>query len=158
MTDIAKPDLRPARPDFRPDHAPSARAIPYKHWKTRLGRSHRSKPGKERLAAAIDKTRAILGVPDDYRIGIVPALTPAPMKWPCGPCWARGLDILGWESFGKGWITDAVKHLKLGDIRVMEADYGALPDLGEVAFTRDVAFTWNGTTSACACQMAIGLP
>ena len=60
---------------------------------------------------------------------------------------ARGLDILGWESFGKGWITDAVKQLKLDDIRVMEADYGSLPDLSAVDFARDVAFTWNGTTS-----------
>ena len=113
-----------------------------------MGRSHRSKPGKARLAAAIDKTRAILGVPDDYRIGIVPASDTGAYEM---AMWtmlgARGLDILGWESFGKGWITDAVKQLKLDDIRVMEADYGALPDLGEVAFTRDVAFTWNGTTS-----------
>ena len=113
-----------------------------------LGRSHRSKPGKARLAEAIDKTRAILGVPDEYRIAIVPASDTGAYEM---AMWtmlgARGLDILGWESFGKGWITDAVKQLKLDDIRVMEADYGELPDLTEVAATRDIAFTWNGTTS-----------
>jgi phosphoserine aminotransferase len=113
-----------------------------------LGRSHRSKPGKAKLAEAIDKTRAILGVPADYRIGIVPASDTGAYEM---AMWsmlgARGLDILGWESFGKGWITDALKQLKLDDVRVMEADYGELPDLSAVDFARDVAFTWNGTTS-----------
>mgnify|MGYP001272356248 FL=1 len=149
MTDIAKPDLRPARPDF--SSGPCAKRPGYSLRgleQAVLGRSHRSKPGKARLAEAIDKTRAILGVPQDYRIGIVPASDTGAYEM---AMWtmlgARGLDILGWESFGQGWITDAVKQLKLDDIRVMEADYGALPDLDEVAFTRDVAFTWNGTTS-----------
>jgi phosphoserine aminotransferase len=90
----------------------------------------------------------VLGVPDDYHIGIVPASDTGAYEM---AMWsllgARGVDILGWESFGKGWISDAVKQLKLDDVRVMEADYGHLPDLSAVDFTRDVAFTWNGTTS-----------
>lgn len=90
----------------------------------------------------------MLGVPDDYHIGIVPASDTGAYEM---AMWsllgARGVDILGWESFGKGWISDAVKQLKLDDVRVMEADYGHLPDLSAVDFTRDVALTWNGTTS-----------
>ena len=146
---IQKPDLRPARPDF--SSGPCAKRPGYSLKALEdavLGRSHRSKPGKAKLADAIDKTRAVLGVPDDYRIGIVPASDTGAYEM---AMWsllgARGLDILGWESFGKGWITDAVKQLKLDDIRVLEADYGALPDLSLVDFARDVAFTWNGTTS-----------
>ena len=146
---IQKPDLRPARPDF--SSGPCAKRPGYSLKALEdavLGRSHRSKPGKAKLADAIDKTRAVLGVPDDYRIGIVPASDTGAYEM---AMWSllgsRGLDILGWESFGKGWITDAVKQLKLDDIRVLEADYGALPDLSLVDFARDVAFTWNGTTS-----------
>jgi len=146
---IVKPDFRPARPDF--SSGPCAKRPGYSLQALEdavLGRSHRSKPGKAKLAEAIDKTRAILGVPDDYRIAIVPASDTGAYEM---AMWtmlgARGVDILGWESFGKGWITDAVKQLKLEDIRVMEADYGELPNLAAVDFTRDVAFTWNGTTS-----------
>ena len=149
MTSIAKPELRPANPNF--SSGPCAKRPGYSLQALEnavLGRSHRSKPGKARLAEAIDKTRAILGVPDDYRIGIVPASDTGAYEM---AMWtmlgARGLDILGWESFGKGWITDAVKQLKLDDIRVMEADYGELPDLSQTAPARDIAFTWNGTTS-----------
>ena len=149
MTSIAKPEVRPANPNF--SSGPCAKRPGYSLQALEnavLGRSHRSKPGKARLAEAIDKTRAILGVPDDYRIGIVPASDTGAYEM---AMWtmlgARGLDILGWESFGKGWITDAVKQLKLDDIRVMEADYGELPDLSQTAPARDIAFTWNGTTS-----------
>ncbi len=149
MTDIAMPDVRPANPNF--SSGPCAKRPGYSLQvldKAVLGRSHRSKPGKARLAEAIDKTRAVLGVPDDYRIGIVPASDTGAYEM---AMWtmlgARGLDIMGWESFGKGWITDAAKQLKLDDMRIMEADYGALPDLSAVNFSRDVAFTWNGTTS-----------
>ena len=149
MTSIAKPELRPANPNF--SSGPCAKRPGYSLQALEnavLGRSHRSKPGKARLAEAIDKTRAILGVPDEYRIGIVPASDTGAYEM---AMWtmlgARGLDILGWESFGKGWITDAVKQLKLDDIRVMEADYGELPDLSQTAPARDIAFTWNGTTS-----------
>ncbi|PLW75210.1 phosphoserine transaminase [Cohaesibacter celericrescens] len=113
-----------------------------------LGRSHRAKIGKAKLKAAIDQTREILGVPDDYRIGIVPASDTGAVEM---ALWsilgARGTDILVWESFGAGWATDVVKQLKLDDVRVMEAEYGDLPDLGAVDFSRDVVFTWNGTTS-----------
>ena len=149
MTSITKPDLRPANPNF--SSGPCAKRPGYSLQaldNAVLGRSHRSKPGKARLAEAIDKTRTILGVPDEYRIGIVPASDTGAYEM---AMWtmlgARGLDILGWESFGKGWITDAVKQLKLDDIRVMEADYGELPDLSQTAPARDIAFTWNGTTA-----------
>ncbi|MEC7235018.1 MAG: phosphoserine aminotransferase, partial [Pseudomonadota bacterium] len=149
MSELKKPDLRPANPNFssgpcakRPGYSPQALEGAC------LGRSHRSKPGKAKLAEAIDRTRAVLGVLENYHIGIVPASDTGAYEM---AMWtmlgARGLDILGWESFGKGWITDAVKQLKLDDIRVMEADYGSLPDLSAVDFARDVAFTWNGTTS-----------
>lgn len=116
-----------------------------------VGRSHRSKDGKAKLAAVIDKTRAILGIPKDYRIGIVPASDTGAVEmamWSLlGP---RGVDLLTWESFGATWVADAVKQLKLKDTRTFEAPYGAIPDLKPVDFTRDVVFTWNGTTSgAC---------
>ena len=149
MTAIDMPDVRPDNPNF--SSGPCAKRPGFSLQQLEdavLGRSHRSKPGKAKLAEAIDRTREILGVPDDYHIGIVPASDTGAYEM---AMWsllgARGVDILGWESFGKGWITDAVKQLKLEDIRVMEADYGHLPDLSAVDFTRDVAFTWNGTTS-----------
>jgi phosphoserine aminotransferase len=113
-----------------------------------VGRSHRSKPGKAKLKAAIDRTRALLGVPADYRIGIVPASDTGAVEmamWSLlGP---RPLDILAWESFGEGWVADVRKQLKLKDVRVLQAGYGALPDLGTVDPEHDVVFTWNGTTS-----------
>lgn len=144
-----RPDMRPSRPNFgsgpcakRPGWSPAVLAD------AALGRSHRSKLGKGKLAELITRTRDLLGVPDDYRIGIVPASDTGAYEM---AMWtmlgARGVDALAWESFGKGWVTDAVKQLKLDDLRVMEADYGALPDLSQVDFDRDVLFTWNGTTS-----------
>ena len=149
MTAIQMPDVRPANPNF--SSGPCAKRPGFSLNVLQdavLGRSHRSKPGKAKLLEAIDRTRSVLGVPDDYRIGIVPASDTGAYEM---AMWsllgARGVDILGWESFGKGWISDAVKQLKLDDVRVMEADYGHLPDLSAVDFTRDVAFTWNGTTS-----------
>ncbi len=113
-----------------------------------LGRSHRSKPGKAKLKLAIDKTRAVLGVPPDHLIGIVAASDTGAFEM---AMWsmlgARGVDVLAWESFGKDWVTDVVKQLKLRDARIMDAPYGALPDLSKVNFKNDVVFTWNGTTS-----------
>jgi phosphoserine aminotransferase len=113
-----------------------------------VGRSHRSKGGKARLKRAIDLTREILGVPADYRIGIVPASDTGAVEM---ALWsllgARGVDMLAWESFGSGWVTDVTKQLKLPDVRTLKADYGDLADLGAVDFDRDVVFTWNGTTS-----------
>jgi len=113
-----------------------------------LGRSHRAKLAKNKLAEAINLTREILNVPADYRIGIVPASDTGAMEmvlW--SMLGAHGVDVLAWESFGSGWVSDIVKQLKLPDVRVMQADYGQLPDLSQIDFARDVIFTWNGTTS-----------
>jgi phosphoserine aminotransferase len=144
-----KPNVRPQAPFFssgpcakRPGWSPAVLE------NALVGRSHRSKPGKARLLDAIERTRSILGVPADYKIGVVPASDTGAVEmalWSLlGP---RGIDILAWESFGQGWVTDVVKQLKLKDVRRFEADYGALPDLSEVDPARDVIFTWNGTTS-----------
>ena len=149
MTILIKPETSPANPDFSSGPCAKRPGYDLTHLNNAvLGRSHRSKPGKSRLLEAITRTRDVLNVPEGWHIGIVPASDTGAYEM---AMWSllgeRGLDILGWESFGKGWITDAVKQLKLDDIRVMEAAYGDLPDLSEVDFSRDVAFTWNGTTS-----------
>ena len=149
MTILTKPETYPANPDFSSGPCAKRPGYDLTHLNNAiLGRSHRSKPGKSRLLEAITRTRDVLNVPEGWHIGIVPASDTGAYEM---AMWSllgeRGLDILGWESFGKGWITDAVKQLKLDDIRVMEAAYGDLPDLSEVDFSRDVAFTWNGTTS-----------
>lgn len=113
-----------------------------------LGRSHRSKIGKNKLAEVIDRTRKILGVPANYHIGIVPASDTGAVEM---AMWsllgARGVDVLEWESFGSGWSADILKQLKLTDVRTFKAGYGQLPDLSQVDTDRDVVFTWNGTTS-----------
>ena len=113
-----------------------------------LGRSHRSSIGKAKLQAVIDKSRDILVVPDDYRIAIVAASDTGAFEM---ALWsmlgARGVDLFEWESFGKGWVTDVTKQLKLEDVNVYQAGYGELPDLAQADFSRDVIFTWNGTTS-----------
>jgi phosphoserine aminotransferase len=144
-----KPDGRPKNPNFssgpcskRPGWSPDALQNAF------LGRSHRAGPGKARLHDAIERTRELLGVPANYRIAIVPASDTGAVEmalWSLlGP---RGVDLLAWESFGSGWVTDVVKQLKLDDVRVLQADYGDLPDLTTVDFGRDVVFCWNGTTS-----------
>ena len=116
--------------------------------KALLGRSHRSKPGKQKLAEVIDRTRAVLGIPATHRIAIVPASDTGAVEM---ALWsllgARGVDVLAWESFGEAWAVDIARQLRLADARVMKAPYGALPDLSRVDFARDVVFTWNGTTS-----------
>lgn len=113
-----------------------------------IARSHRSKPGKTKLAEVLTRSRDLLGLPAGYRIGIVPGSDTGAFEM---AMWsmlgARGVDVLTWESFGKGWLTDIQKQLKLTDIRSIEADYGKLPDLGQVDTDRDVVFAWNGTTS-----------
>ena len=114
-----------------------------------LGRSHRAKVGKAKLKEAIDLTREVLQIPADYKIGIVPASDTGAVEM---AMWsmlgARGVDMLSWESFGEGWVTDVVKQLKLSDVREFKAPYGELPNLKKVdTKTRDVVFTWNGTTS-----------
>jgi len=112
-----------------------------------LGRSHRAAVGKDKLKAAIDRTAALLGVPEGYRVGIVPASDTGAMEM---AMWsllgARPCTMLAWESFGAGWVTDVVKQLKL-DAEVRTADYGQIVDLAQVDFDTDVVFTWNGTTS-----------
>ncbi len=114
-----------------------------------LGRSHRAKGPKGRLQKVIDQSKRILGVPDDYLVGIVPASDTGAFEM---AMWSllgsRGVDVLHWESFGSGWKTDIEKHLRLSDVREFKAGYGELPDLNQVdTKTRDVVFTWNGTTS-----------
>lgn len=149
MSDTAKPDMRPANPRFssgpctkRPGWQLAALAD------AALGRSHRAKIGKAKLAEAIELTREVLQVPQSHRIAIVPASDTGAVEM---AMWSllgeRGIDLLAWESFGAGWITDAVKQLKLEDARQITAPYGLLPDLSQVDFDRDVIFTWNGTTS-----------
>ncbi len=149
MATIAPPAARPANPRF--SSGPCAKRP---GWTldalsdAPLGRSHRAKIGKTKLAQAIDDTRAVLGVPDDYRIGIVPASDTGAVEM---AMWsllgARPVDMVAWESFGSGWVTDAVKQLKLADARVLEAPYGEIVDFAEIDFDHDVVFTWNGTTS-----------
>ncbi len=149
MNTPAMPGVRPANPNF--SSGPCAKRP---GWSLEalsdaaLGRSHRAKIGKAKLKQAIDLTREVLQVPADYRIGIVPASDTGAMEM---ALWSllgeRPVDVLAWESFGLGWVTDVVKQLKLKDARTIKADYGKLPDLGDVDFSHDVVFTWNGTTS-----------
>ncbi|MEQ8306321.1 MAG: phosphoserine transaminase [Hoeflea sp.] len=160
MTTDTKPDLRPANPRFssgpcakRPGWTPEALSD------AALGRSHRAKIGKSKLGQAIDLTREVLGVPGDYRIGIVPASDTGAVEM---AMWsmlgARGVDMVAWESFGEGWVTDVVKQLKLDDARKITAPYGQLPDLASIDFDRDVVFTWNGTTSGVRVPNADFIP
>jgi phosphoserine aminotransferase len=144
-----KPTKRPGTAHFssgpcakRPGWSPDALA------NACVGRSHRSKDGKARIVEVVERSRAVLGVPSGYRMGVVPASDTGAVEM---ALWsllgARGVDVLAWESFGKGWASDVAKELKLEDVRVLEARYGEIPDLGQVDFARDVVFTWNGTTS-----------
>ena len=160
MTDLAKPDMRPARPTF--SSGPCAKRPGWSLQKLEdaaLGRSHRAKIGKAKLGEAIDRTRQVLGIPDDYRIGIVPASDTGAVEM---AMWsllgARGVDMLAWESFGSGWVSDVTKQLKLDNARILEADYGELPNLGQVDFNNDVVFTWNGTTSGVRVPNADWIP
>lgn len=113
-----------------------------------LGRSHRAKIGKNKLVEVIEKSKKVLGIPENYLLGIVPASDTGAIEM---AMWSllgeRGVDVLAWESFGSGWATDCKKQLKLKDLNVYNADYGQLPDLKQVNWERDVVFTWNGTTS-----------
>ena len=150
MTFPEMPGIRPARPDFSSGPCAkhpgwSAAAVASKAW---LGRSHRATGPKAQLKSVIDRTAAMLGVPEGYKVAIVPGSDTGAVEmamWSLlGP---RPVDVLVWESFGKGWATDVQKQLKLEDCRVIEAEYGALPDLRSVRREADVIFTWNGTTS-----------
>ncbi len=148
MTEVRKPQAKPARPFF--SSGPCAKPpgwSPQKIATESLGRSHRAKIGKARLALCIDLMREMLRLPDTHRIGIVPGSDTGAFEM---AMWtmlgARPVTALAWESFGEGWITDAAKQLKL-DPTVVRADYGQLPDLNQVDWSNDVLFTWNGTTS-----------
>ena len=148
MTNL--PAARPRAPFFSSGPCAKRPGWSLQNLKTdSLGRSHRAKLGKARLKLAIDLTREVLDVPADYRIGIVPASDTGAVEmvlW--SMLGARPVDMLAWESFGEGWVTDVVKQLKLADARVINAPYGELPDLSQVdTKNRDVVFTWNGTTS-----------
>ncbi|HUF87924.1 MAG TPA: phosphoserine transaminase [Thermohalobaculum sp.] len=145
-----KPQVRPARPQFS-----SGPCVKHPGWSAQsvaarafLGRSHRAAGGKAQLGEAIARTARLLGLPEGWRLAIVPASDTGAVElamWSLlGP---RPVDVLVWESFGKAWATDAIGQLRLADCRVIEADYGALPDLRAVRAQADVVFTWNGTTS-----------
>jgi phosphoserine aminotransferase len=149
MTELNKPAARPVNPRFSSGPCSKHPGHSLDNLKNAfLGRSHRARDGLARLALAIDRTAALLGLPEDYRVAIVPASDTGAMEM---ALWsllgARGVDMLSWETFGKTWTTDIVEQLKLEDVRVISADFGELPDLSKVDFTRDVVFAWNGTTS-----------
>ena len=149
MTSLVEPAQRPKNPCF--SSGPCAKRP---GWSLEalsdasLGRSHRATVGKAKLNEVIQRSRAILEIPEDYLVGIVPASDTGAIEmamWSLlGP---RGIDMLTWESFGSAWVSDVIHQLKLDDVREIAADYGDLPDLDQVDFSRDVVFTWNGTTS-----------
>lgn len=161
MTATTAPAVRPHVPNF--SSGPCAKRpgwLPENLRTDSLGRSHRSRPGKARLKLAIDLTREVLQVPADHRIGIVPASDTGAVEM---AMWSllgqRGVDMVAWESFGETWVGDVVKELKLADTRTIKAGYGDLPDLSTVdAKTRDVVFTWNGTTSGVRVPNADWIP
>ena len=147
MNSSVKPGTRPANPKF--SSGPCAKRPGWSLAALKdapVGRSHRAKIGKTRLKEVIDRSRKVLGVPDGYKIAIVPASDTGAVEmamWSLlGP---RGVDVAAWENFGLEWVTDATKQLKLADLRVFTADYGKLPDIAQIDTDRDVVFTWNGT-------------
>ena len=113
-----------------------------------VGRSHRAKIAKAKIADVIERSKKVLGIPSDYVVGIVPASDTGAVEM---ALWSmlgeRGVDVLAWESFSSGWAADCKSQLKLADLRVFKADYGKLPDLSQADWSRDVVFAWNGTTS-----------
>ncbi|MDQ2066481.1 phosphoserine transaminase [Xinfangfangia sp. CPCC 101601] len=159
MTELKTPAALPANPRF--SSGPCAKIPQYSLdmlADAPLGRSHRAAVGKAKLKEAIDLTREILNVPADYRIGIVPASDTGAVEM---ALWsllgARPVEMLAWESFGEGWVTDVVKQLKL-DAVVRKAPYGQIVDFAEVDFDKDVVFTWNGTTSGCRLPNGDAIP
>lgn len=149
MSEPQKPKIKPARPFFssgpcvkRPGWSPDALSGAL------VGRSHRSADGRERLKLAVERTRSILRLPPDYEAAIVPGSDTGAFEL---AMWnllgERGTDVLAWDVFGRNWLRDATAELKLSDLRTFEAEPGYLPDLGKVDFSRDVLFTWNGTTT-----------
>jgi len=144
-----KPDIRPNNPRF--SSGPCAK---HPGWSIDdlhdafIGRSHRHATGKEKLKEVITRTRSVLKIPASHHIAIVPGSDTGAMEM---AMWsmlgARGADLLAWDSFGHTWATDVIEHLKIDETRIIKAPYGEMPDLGQVDFSRDVVFTWNGTTS-----------
>ena len=159
MPPHAKPSRRPQRPEF--SSGPCAKRP---GWTVSglsgalLGRSHRAGPAKDRLQAVIERSRALLDIPADWKVGIVPGSDTGAIEM---AMWSllgeRPVDVLAWESFGQEWATDATEQLHL-DVRVLSAPYGSLPDLAAVDFTRDVIFPWNGTTSGVRVPDAAWIP
>jgi len=146
---MTQPTLKPKNPCF--SSGPCAKRTDWELSALKdaaLGRSHRAKIGKAKLQEVIDRTRSVLNIPEDYKIGIVPASDTGAFEM---AMWSllgeRGIDIFAWESFGDGWVSDIVKQLKLEDVNKYEADYGKIPDLSQADSSRDVIFTYNGTTS-----------
>jgi len=144
-----KPENRPRRPQF--SSGPCAKRPGWSLAQLEgalLGRSHRSAPARQRIREVSIRSRELLGIPDDYRVGIVPASDTGAFEM---AMWSllgqRGVDVLAWESFSAGWRTDIEKQLAVEDVRALTADYGQLPDLADTDFARDVVFVWNGTTS-----------
>ena len=149
MTEIVRPAVRPARPFFSSGPCAKRPGWTAEALKGALvGRSHRSKPGKAKLADAINRTKALLGLPEGYRCGIVPASDTGAVEM---ALWsllgARPVDLFAWESFSEDWVTDTVKQLKIKDARVFKAPYGQLPDMAQYNPAHDAVFVWNGTTS-----------
>jgi len=144
-----KPSQRPLDPNFSSGPCAKRPGWSLEGLKDAcVGRSHRGKPGKAKLVEVVERQRRMLGIPEGWRAGIVPGSDTGAVEmalWSLlGP---RGVDVLAWESFGKGWASDVTRQLPIEPVRVLEADYGELPDLTQVDFARDVVFTWNGTTS-----------
>lgn len=159
MADLIAPATRPVNPRF--SSGPCAKIPGFSLSMLEdapLGRSHRAAVGKSKLKEAIDLTRSVLGVPEGYRIGIVPGSDTGAVEM---AMWsllgARPVEMLAWESFGEGWVTDVVKQLKL-DAKVKKAPYGQIVDFATVDFDSDVVFTWNGTTSGCRLPNADAIP
>jgi len=157
---MPKPAVKPANPCFSSGPCPKRPGWTVDALSGALvGRSHRSKEGKARLKSAIEETRRLLGIPADYRIGIVPASDTGAVEM---ALWSllgsRPVDVLAWESFGQEWVSDITESLRLPDTRVMTAPYGGLPDLAAVDFSHDVVFVWNGTTSGARLPNADWIP
>jgi len=146
---MEKPQFRPGNANFSsgPCAKPPGWSVDFLKGAA-VGRSHRAPVGLEKLREVIDQSRELLGIPEDFRVGIVPGSDTGAIEM---AMWSllglRGVDVLAWENFGQMWVTDVVKQLNIEDVRVMEEPYGELPDLTAVDFTRDVIFPWNGTTS-----------
>ncbi len=155
-----QPTVKPNNPNF--SSGPCAKRPGYDVSKldiASLGRSHRSSLGKKLLKQVCVETAEVLGLPEGYRVGVVPGSDTGAVEM---AMWSllgqRGVDVLAWESFGSGWVSDITKQLKLDNVRKMEADYGQLPNLAEVNFDNDVVFTWNGTTSGVKVSNADWIP